>query len=164
MSAVMSVVIVAVIAAVISAVVAAVIAAAIVAVIVVARNCPKIIFAFDRKFQNSKIKLKNDPLKSKNLKKASNHKMSENRPSPNMATDSKTTFGIFKTQKSNSKKLKITKCQKTAPPPNLPILNTKNHWEGPKGPLRWPKATLRWPKATSPPQELEGGPRSGPNF
>ena len=27
-----------------------------------------------------------------------------------------------------------------------------------------PKATLRWPKATSPPQELEGGPRSGPNF
>ena len=29
----------------------------------IARNCPKIIFAFDRNFQNSKIKLKNDPLK-----------------------------------------------------------------------------------------------------
>ena len=67
------------------------------------RNCPRIIFAFDHDFQNSKIKLKNDPLKSKNWKKASNHKMSENRPSPNMPTDYKTTFGIFKTQKSNSK-------------------------------------------------------------
>ena len=67
------------------------------------QNCPRIIYAFDHDFQNSKIKLKNDPLKSKNRKKASNHKMSENRPSPNMPTDSKTTFGIFKTQKSNSK-------------------------------------------------------------
>merc|ERR1711984_7248 len=65
------------------------------------KNCPRIIFAFEHDFQNSKIKLKNDPLKSKNPKKASNHKMSENRPSPNMPTDSKTTFGIFKTQKSN---------------------------------------------------------------
>jgi len=27
--------------------------------------------------------------------------MSENRPSPNMPTDSKTTFGILKTKKSN---------------------------------------------------------------
>ena len=32
----------------------------------IAQNCPKIIFAFDRNFQNSKTKLKNDPLKSKN--------------------------------------------------------------------------------------------------
>ena len=31
-------------------------------------------------FQNSKIKLKNDPLKSKNLKKGKNHKMSKNWP------------------------------------------------------------------------------------
>merc|ERR1712082_364838 len=31
-----------------------------------ARNCPKIIFAFDRKIPNSKTKLKNDPLNSKN--------------------------------------------------------------------------------------------------
>ena len=54
-----------------------------------------------RNFQNSKIKLKNDPLKSKNRKTASNHKMSENRPPPKYATDYKTTFGIFKTQKSN---------------------------------------------------------------
>merc|ERR1711895_65775 len=97
-------------------------------------------------------------LKNQTQKLPSNHKMSENRPFPNMPTDSKTTFGIFKTQKSNSKNVrKLT-------PPNLPILNTKNHWEGPKGPLRWPKATLRWRKATSPPQELEGGPRSGLNF
>ena len=36
-------------------------------------------------------------------KNASNHKMSENKPLPNIPTDSKTTFGIFKTQKSNSK-------------------------------------------------------------
>merc|ERR1712082_482754 len=104
------------------------------------QNCQRTIYAFDHDFQNSKIKLKNDPLKSK-----------------------------------NRKKLQITKCQKTDPPkicplipkltpPNLPILNTKNHWEGPNGPLRRPKATLRWPKVTSPPQELEGGPRSGPNF
>ena len=28
----------------------------------IAKNCPKVIFAFDRKFQNSKTKLKNDPL------------------------------------------------------------------------------------------------------
>ena len=48
------------------------------------QNCPRIIFAFDHDFQNSKIKLKNDPLKSKNRKTASNHKMSENRPPPNM--------------------------------------------------------------------------------
>merc|ERR1712030_22618 len=67
------------------------------------RNCPRIIFAFDHDFQNSKIKLENDPLKSKNRKTASNHKMSENRPPPKYATDYKTTFGIFKTQKSNSK-------------------------------------------------------------
>ena len=33
-----------------------------------------------RNFQDSKIKLKNGPLKSKNLKKAQNHKMSENLP------------------------------------------------------------------------------------
>ena len=32
----------------------------------IAQNCPKIIFAFDRKFQNSKTKHKNYPLKSKN--------------------------------------------------------------------------------------------------
>merc|ERR1712082_12368 len=32
----------------------------------IARNCPKIIFAFDRKIPNSKTKLKNEPLKSKN--------------------------------------------------------------------------------------------------
>ena len=36
-------------------------------------------------------------------KNASNQKMSENRPPLNIPTDSKTTFGIFKTQKSNSK-------------------------------------------------------------
>ena len=34
-------------------------------------------------------------------KNASNQKMSENRPSLNMLTDSKTAFEIFKTQKSN---------------------------------------------------------------
>ena len=41
----------------------------------------------------------------------------------------------------------------------------------PKGPIRWPKATSQWPKttsqwpkATSPPQELEGGAHSAPNF
>ena len=34
-------------------------------------------------------------------KNASNHKMSENRPLPNIPTDSKTTFEIFKTKKSN---------------------------------------------------------------
>ena len=32
----------------------------------IARNCPKINFAFDQKIQNSKTKVKNDPLKSKN--------------------------------------------------------------------------------------------------
>ena len=65
-----------------------------------------------KNFQNLKIKikLKNDPLKSKNLKKASNHKMSENRPSPNIPTDSKTTIEIVKSQKSNKKlPLKIQK-------------------------------------------------------
>merc|ERR1712030_224895 len=50
------------------------------------QNCPRIIYAFDHDFQNSKIKLKNDPLKSKNRKKASNHKMSENRPPPQIPT------------------------------------------------------------------------------
>ena len=67
------------------------------------RNCPRIIFAFDHDFQNSKIKLKNDPLKSKNWKKASNHKMSENRPSPNMPTDSKKTFENFQNSKNKLK-------------------------------------------------------------
>ena len=43
-------------------------------------------------------------LKIQKLKKASNHKMSENKPSPNMPTDSKTTFRIFKTQKTKLKK------------------------------------------------------------
>ena len=32
----------------------------------IAWNCPKIIFAFDQKIPNSKTKLQNDPLKSKN--------------------------------------------------------------------------------------------------
>merc|ERR1712030_240221 len=31
----------------------------------IAQNCPKINFAFDQKIQNSKTKVKNDPLKSK---------------------------------------------------------------------------------------------------
>ena len=31
----------------------------------------------------------------------------------------------------------------------MPILNTKNHWEGPKGPLRWPKKEGRVVARTS---------------
>merc|ERR1712030_115802 len=75
------------------------------------RNCPRIIFAFDHDFQNSKIKLKNYPLKSKNRKKASNHKMSENRPSPNMPTNSKQ-LSEFSKLKNETKKLPL-KIQKT---------------------------------------------------
>merc|ERR1712082_503433 len=62
----------------------------------------------------------------------SNQKISENRPPPNMPSDSKTTFEIFKNQKSNSKKTplsskksktyirrpQIKKFYKTDPPKN----------------------------------------------
>merc|ERR1712082_126996 len=158
-----------------------------------ARNCPKIIFAFDRKIPNSKTKLKNDPLNSKNTFSPTRSVWIEIFILRNYLQNCPRIIYAFDHDFQNSKiekQLQITKCQKTDPPQicplipkqlsefsklknqnvrkltplNLPILNTKNHWEGPKGPLRWPKATLRWPKATSPPQELEGGPRSGPNF
>ncbi len=78
--------------------------------------------------------------------------MSENRPSPNMHTDSKKTYKFSKLKnyplksKKSFKSLNVRKLT----PPNMPILNTKNHWEV--------------GKATSPLQELQGGPRSGPNF
>ena len=74
------------------------------------------------------------PSNPKNLKKASNHKMSENRPSPNMSTDSKTTFEIFKL-KNQTKKLPLKiqtpkislKSQnvRKPTPPNMPILIPK---------------------------------------
>ena len=88
--------------------------------------------------------------------------MSEDRLCPNIPTDSKTTFEIFKTQKLPHKiqkpeiSFKSQNIRKLTPP-NMPILITKQHSEGPKGPPRWPKAT-------SPSQKVEGGLRSGPNF
>ena len=65
--------------------------------------------------------------------------MSENRPLPNIPTDSKTTLGIFKTQKTklknyplkskkNLKKPQIKKCQKTEPP-NMPTDSKKKSIE-----------------------------------
>ena len=124
------------------------------------RNCPRIIFAFDHLFQNSKIKLKNDPFKSKITKC--------------QKTDPSQIFPLIPKQLSEFSKLKnqikklplkIKKPKKSFKSqnvrklisPNMPILITKQHWEGPRGPPRWPKTT-------SPPQELEGGLRSGPNF
>ncbi len=55
---------------------------------------------FWSRFSKLKNQTKKWPLKIQKPKKASNHKMSENRPSPNMPTDSKTTFEIFKTRSS----------------------------------------------------------------
>ena len=110
-------------------------------------NCPRIIFAFDHIFQNSKIQLKNEPLKSKNQKSLKSQNVRKQtlpkyahwfkkklldfsklknqtkklplkiqkpkitlksqfflkQTPPNIPTDSKSTLGIFKTQKSNKK-------------------------------------------------------------
>merc|ERR1712002_706666 len=95
-----------------------------------ARNCPKIIFAFDQKIPNSKTKLKNDPLNSINTFSPTKtvrieifilRNYLQNCPRIIYAFDhdfqnSKIKLKNDPLKSKNRKKLQITKCQKTDPP------------------------------------------------
>ena len=101
-----------------------------------ARNCPKIIFAFDRKIPNSKTKLKNYPLNSKNTFSPTRSVRIEifilrnylqNCPRIIYAFDhdfqnSKIKLKNDPLKSKNQKKLQITKCQKTDPSQICPLI------------------------------------------
>merc|ERR1712030_72641 len=90
-----------------------------------AQNCLKINFAFDQKILNSKTKLKNDPLKSKNTFSPTRSIRIEIFILRNYLRNCPRIIFAFDHDFQNSKikkQLQITKCQKTDPPPNMPLI------------------------------------------